>query len=204
MTATATVGASPVGVAITPDGKNANVLNSNMFVPGTVSVIDTSTNTATATLLVGQGTFGMGIMPPPPSVPFLAFGATLAIDVGGPPPEDTFNVHSSFTLSSTASNGINPVAEPVTLQVGTYTAIIPAGSFTKHKTFSFEGVIGGVSLDALIKPTGTLRYEFNAKGQGASLTGTMNPVAVALTIGDDSGATSVTAHIARQNVCFQA
>jgi hypothetical protein len=102
-------------------------------------------------------------------------------------------------LSSTASNGINPVAEPVTLQVGTYTTIIPAGSFAKHKngSFSFAGVIGGVSLDPLIKPTGTLRYEFNAKGQGASLTGTTNPVAVALTIGDDSGTTSVTAKISR-------
>ena len=97
---------------------------------------------------MGQGTFGMGIMLPPPSVPFLAFGATLTIDVGGgPPSEDTFNVHSSFTLSSTASNGINPVAEPVTLQVGTYTTVIPAGSFTKHKSGSFTpaGVIGRVS-----------------------------------------------------------
>jgi len=38
--------------------------------------------------------------------PFLAFSATLTIDFGGPPPENTFNLHSSFTLSSTASNGI--------------------------------------------------------------------------------------------------
>jgi hypothetical protein len=54
-----------------------------------------------------------------------------------------------------------------------------------------------VNLDALIKPTGTLRYEFHAKGQGASLTGTTNPVPVSLTIGDDTGTTPVTAHIAR-------
>jgi probable HAF family extracellular repeat protein len=131
--------------------------------------------------------------------PFLAFSATLNIDCGGPPPEDTFNLHSSFTLSSTASNGINPVTEPVTLQVGTFTTTIPPGSFSKHKngSFTFAGVIGGVSLDALINHTGTLRYEFDAKGQGASLTGTTNPVTVALTIGDDRGTTSVTAHIAR-------
>jgi hypothetical protein len=55
-------------------------------------------------------------------------------------------------------------------------------------------VIGGVSQDALINHTGTLRYEFDAKGQGARTT---NPVTVALTIGDDRGTTSVTAHIAR-------
>jgi probable HAF family extracellular repeat protein len=40
------------------------------------------------------------------SVPFLAFNATLTIDFGGPPPEDTFNLHSSFTLSSTAPGSI--------------------------------------------------------------------------------------------------
>jgi len=137
--------------------------------------------------------------------PFLAFSATLTIDFGGPPPENTFNLHSSFTLSSTASNGINPVTEPVTLQVGTVTTTLPPGSFSMHKngSFTFAGVIGGVSLDAQIKPTGTLRYEFQAKGKGASLTGTTNPVPVMLTIGDDSGTTSVTAHIARQNAGFQ-
>jgi hypothetical protein len=42
---------------------------------------------------------------------------------------------------------------------------------------------------------GTLRYEFHAKGQGASLTGTKNPVPVMLAIGDDSGTASVKAAI---------
>jgi hypothetical protein len=133
------------------------------------------------------------------ATPFLAFNATLKIDFGGPPPEDTFNLHSGFTLSSSASNGINPVTEPVTLQVGTVITTISPGSFSMHKngSFTFAGLIGGVNLDALIKPTGTLRYEVHAKGQGASLTGTTNPVPVSLTIGDDTGTTSVTAHIAR-------
>jgi hypothetical protein len=98
-------------------------------------------------------------------------------------------------LSSTAS--IDPVAEPVTLQVGTFTTTIPPGSFKKNKqgTFSFEGVIGGVRLEALIKPTGTPRYVFQVTAKRASLTGTTNPVPVALTIGDDSGTTSVKADI---------
>ena len=52
-----------------------------------------------------------------------------------------------------------------------------------------------MSLEAKIKPTGTLRYAFNAEGDGASLTGTTNPVPVTLTIGDDSGTTSVKAKI---------
>ncbi len=54
---------------------------------------------------------------------------------------------------------------------------------------------GGIEPPPAIKPTGTLLYAFNAEATGASLTGTMNPVPVMLTIGDDSGATSVTAAI---------
>jgi hypothetical protein len=50
-------------------------------------------------------------------------------------------------------------------------------------------------LNALIKPTGTLRYAFHAAATGASLTGTKNPVQVTLTIGDDRGLTSVAARI---------
>jgi hypothetical protein len=99
-------------------------------------------------------------------------------------------------LSSTAP-AINPVTEPVTLQVGTFTTTIPPGSFKKQKdgSFTFRGKLQGVGLGALIKRTGTLRYLFEAKGLGANLTGTVNTVYATLTIGGDSGATSVTADI---------
>jgi hypothetical protein len=56
-------------------------------------------------------------------------------------------------------------------------------------------VINGVTLEALIKPTGTLRYAFQAKATGPDLTGTKNPVFVTLIIGGDSGATSLNASI---------
>ncbi len=52
-----------------------------------------------------------------------------------------------------------------------------------------------MSLGAVIKPTGTLRYLFEAKANGANLAGTKNTVYTTLTIGDDSGTTSVTAAI---------
>ena len=68
-------------------------------------------------------------------------------------------------LSSTAP-AINPVTQPVTLQAGTFSITIPAGSFNENGKgiFSFEGVINGVTLRALIKSTGTLRYAFQANG----------------------------------------
>jgi len=133
------VGSGPFGVAITPDGKHVYVANRES-VPGTVSVIDTGSNIVvagpptTTPFTVGNGPIGVGITPP---VQFRALSATLDIHFGGAPNQDTFNWHSQFTLSSTASNGINPVTEPVTLQVGTFGTTIPPGSFTKNRNGSF-------------------------------------------------------------------
>jgi hypothetical protein len=118
------------------------------------------------------------------------------------PNTDRFALESHFTLSSTAL-GINPVTDPVTLKIGTFTTTIPPGSFKQYGdgdehddgVFSFHGVIDGVKLEALIKPTGTLRYAFDAEGKGANLAGTTNPVQVMLIIGGNSGTTSVKADI---------
>jgi hypothetical protein len=162
-----------------------------------VSVIDTATNTVVATVPVGGSAGFVGIVPPPPGVPFLAFGANLAIAFGGAPNRDSFALQSSFTLSSTAP-AINPLTQPVTLQVGTFATSIPPGFFKEiggAVEFVFAGVINGVSLQALILQTGTLQYALQAKATGASFTGTKNPVYVTLTIGGDSGATSVMAKI---------
>ncbi len=128
----------------------------------------------------GNNTTGAAWVFVTPSVPFLAFRAQLEIAFGRAPNQDAFALESSFTLSSTAP-GINPVTEPVTLQIGTFSTTIPPGSFKQiGRLFTFAGAIGGASLEALITPTGTLRYAFVASAQGASLTGTTNPVTVRL------------------------
>jgi YVTN family beta-propeller protein len=52
----------PYGVAITPDGRHAYVTNT--ATPGsTVSVIDTTSNTVTATIDLGQEPYGVAITP---------------------------------------------------------------------------------------------------------------------------------------------
>lgn len=119
--ATIPVGGS--GVAITPDGNRAYVTNSDS---NNVSVIDTGKNTVAATVPVGGFLLGIAIMPPPPAVPFVAFNAKLQIDIDRDPKKDAFALESSFTLSSTASNGIHPHTEPVTLRIGTFSIIIPS------------------------------------------------------------------------------
>jgi YVTN family beta-propeller protein len=157
--ATVPVGMAPDWVAVTPDGKHAYVVNSGSSTVA-VSVIRTATNTVVATVPVGILSSEVGIVPPPPGVPFLAFSATaLDIAFGAAPNEDSFNLHSNFTLTGTAP-AINPVTQAVTLQVGTFSITYPPGSFTKQPdgSFFFTGVIGGVSLKAQIYPTVTLQY----------------------------------------------
>jgi len=96
--ATVTVGNNPEGVAVTPDGKHAYVTN---FGSNNVTVVRTATNTVVATIPVGAEPLAVGIIPPP-GVPFLAFSARLAITFGAAPNQDSFNLHSPITLSSTA------------------------------------------------------------------------------------------------------
>ncbi|MGH6848500.1 MAG: YncE family protein, partial [Methylocella sp.] len=190
-TVVATVTSGNGALSIAPDGKHVYAAaGSGVF------VIATASNTVVATIPVPAGAVAAAIVPPPPGVPFLAFNARLAIQFGGTPNLDSFGLGSSFIMSSTAP-AIDPLTQPVTLQVGSFATTIPIGSFVKQKdgSFTFKGVIDGVRLDALIKQTGTLRYAFFAQAGGATLTGTVNTVYATLIIGGDSGATSITAEI---------
>jgi hypothetical protein len=135
-------------------------------------------------------------VPPPPGVPFSAFGVKLAIEVGKSPNPGAFELLSVYTLGQ-SSNGINPVAEPVTFQIGTFATTIPAGSFagTGFGPFTFGGVVDGVNLQVRIEPTGTKRYNLKAEARHPNLIGTVNPVPVTLTIGNNGGTVSVKADI---------
>jgi hypothetical protein len=140
---------------------------------------------------IGQITFS------PSSVscaaPFASSFAKLEITAG---PPQGFDLNESFTLGAN-SNGINPVTENVTLQIGPFSVTIPAGSFKLNPNgrFAFQGVINGVSLDVQIVPLGNNMFTFKAEGTGVDLTGLFNPVTVVLTIGDDTGSTAVTAQL---------
>jgi len=109
---------------------------------------------------------------------------------------DEFELKATFTLGS-GSNGIAPLTEAVTVQIGTFSTTIPAGSFKQHKgRFVFEGTINGVRLEATFRSLILGNdYEVKIEGRGANLTGTKNPVTVSLTIGDDSGSKATTAKI---------
>jgi len=121
---------------------------------------------------------------------FSAFSAQLEISSGHSP---GFELNAKFSLAA-SSNGISPVAEEVTLQIGTLWEIVPPGSFVakNNGTFAFEGVINGVKLEVQIKPLGNYRFTLKADG-GVNPTALTNHVNVALTIGNDTGLTAVAA-----------
>ena len=120
-------------------------------------------------------------------VPFSAFSARLAVSSFKP----SFTLLADFTLGST-SNGINPLFEAVTLRVGSFTTTIPPGSFTMTApgTYAFIGVIDSVSLNVLIKLKAGKEYTSQATAN-VNLVKTKSPVPVTLTIGNDTGTTTV-------------
>jgi YVTN family beta-propeller protein len=160
------VGSFPYGVAVTPDGKHVYVTNSSTT-SSSVSVIDTASNTVVATVGVGIG--GIDIT------------AWVAFTPDGKHAYVANQSDNTVSVIDTATN--------------TVVATVPVGSSPIAVGIIPPPVINGVTLRALIKSTGTLRYAFQAESVSASFTGTQNAVYVTLAIGGDSGATSVTAMI---------
>ena len=120
-----------------------------------------------------------------------AFSAELEISGGT---SSGFELKAKFTLA-TSSDGINPLTEPVTVQVGTFFRIIPPGSFhlNQYGNFVFEGVINGAHLEAWLTPLTSNSFSFTAEGSGVDGTALTNPVPVSLAIGNDTGSTTVVA-----------
>lgn len=97
----------------------------------------------------------------------------------------------SFDLSSDVmfAGAVDPLTQNVTLQIGSYSVTIPAGSFvrTKKGDYVFQGTIDGVSLQVRLVPQSNGSYTLEAQGSGADLSATANPVTVALTMTDANG-----------------
>jgi hypothetical protein len=105
----------------------------------------------------------------------------------------SFELEGSFTLGAT-SNGIAPLSEAVTVTAGSYKATIPAGSFKLSSTgsFVFQGTIGGVKVEMSITPSTTIKNKYSFEFEApVDLSGAGSPVSVSVTVGDDTGSTSV-------------
>ena len=166
-----------IQIAVTPDGKYVYVPTGS----NDVAVIETTSNTIIKTVAVGSSPTGIAVTPDGVDVYVANQGS------------------NSVSAVSTASNEIHPDTEPVKLQVGPFIATIAPGSFKRRwdRSYTFEGVISSVRLEARIELRNGFRYAFHAEAKGANLSGTTNPVQVSLGIGDDAGLTSVKVHFDR-------
>jgi hypothetical protein len=88
----------------------------------------------------------------------------------------------------TSGTPVDLGADDVQLHVGTAALTIPHGALKKRKqAVVFHGRFNGVVLQGRIAPLGGGAFRFLAAGHGANLTGTTNPVTVALMVGTDRG-----------------
>jgi hypothetical protein len=131
------------------------------------------------------------------TVPFSSFNADLAIDKGRNP--GFLMGSTTFTLGS-ASTGLQPASEAMTLQIANYTLTLPAGSLHKlwnasNAPYGYEGTVNGVNLVLGIVPLRNNEFQFDAAGSPVTFAGVKNPVTISLTFGNDSGTTSVNALI---------
>ncbi len=113
-------------------------------------MIVSSSNTVVATVPVGSGPFGVAIKP---TAPLSDFNAPLAIDDGRHP---GFVVTSTFTPGS-ASTGLNPATEAMTLEMANYTLTLPPGSFHQlwkagNAPYGYDGTVNGATLGLVLTP----------------------------------------------------
>jgi 6-phosphogluconolactonase len=128
--------------------------------------------------------------PPPPST---GLAANLQIS-SSPPPGFDLNA----TLSLDTSLVADPLAQPVTIQLGDFSLTIPAGSFKYFRngvnegTYLFQGVIGRTTLKVQIVPLSGNEFQISAYGKHVDVSRFSSPVIVTVGIGDNSASTSVT------------
>ena len=124
-------------------------------------------------------------------VPFSSFDPSATIQLN----KGAFSLSGTFTLG-TGSGIFAPARQPVQFQVGTFSAIIPAGSFTTgNGPSTYKGTINGAALSISITSNGKAKYSFTVKGTGADLNGTANPVPIGLAVGDSIGQKSINARL---------
>ena len=132
---------------------------------------------------------------------FATFTARAELKLGPQAEDDSFKLKGYFKLAA-SSNGIDPIAEDVTVQLGTFSKTIPAGSFqsggpgfkywNQAEQFGvwIKPTSGQGQSSPQVQPNGHQQqgsYEVSAVASAVNLNGTVSPPKVGITIGDDFG-----------------
>jgi hypothetical protein len=110
---------------------------------------------------------------------------------------DRYDITGEFTLSEFSDGIVDPVAEEVTIQVGTYSLVIPANSFEAKRGkegAEFQGSVNGALVHASIEIVGPLTYRYQVEARKVDLTDSPIPLKFSLKIGTDVGVTSIPLH----------
>ncbi|HXH50576.1 MAG TPA: beta-propeller fold lactonase family protein [Terriglobia bacterium] len=112
--------------------------------------------------------------------------------LAGPPPG--FDLEATLVLDSGLV--VDPLTQPVAIQIGTFVLNLPAGSFkvfqngTHSSIYLFQGVINSITLKVQITPLGQNQFQISAIGKQIDLTSLVDQsVTVAVSIGGNSAST---------------
>jgi hypothetical protein len=127
-----------------------------------------------------------------PLKPFASFVPSLRLAMKPGAKDGTFTLSGAFGLDA-ASDGVNPAEEAVTLQVGDYTTMIPAGSFKSNKAgkYVYNKILPEITLIITITPFGGANYSFAATAKATDLTRKVIPIEVGLSIGNEGAHTTL-------------
>ena len=105
---------------------------------------------------------------------------------------DAFEFRGEFSVNIT-SEGIDPVNEDLRLSVGAFVIELPPGSFTEVEPGYYvveEEINGGGIIFELIERDDEI-YVAEIRAEGVDLTGTLNPITIAIRIGNDEGEATI-------------
>jgi 40-residue YVTN family beta-propeller repeat len=188
---------------ITPDGTLAYLADG---IDDAVVVWDTTTLLPVATIQLkishppafpGSRPEGMAVGAIPPAIPFAAFSVSkLQINSQGFSDNGSFTLGAGHAAATASTSTLDPVTQNVTLTAGSYTLMIPAGSFRKDGTnlhWKFDGQIGSVRVNADIKQQNksTTQFDYSFGVNGPNLTSALRPIRVSLKIGLNVGSSNV-------------
>ena len=110
---------------------------------------------------------------------------------------DKYDIGGEFTLSEFSDGIVDPVAEEVTIKVGTYSLVIPANSFEAKRGkegAEFQGSVNGSLVHASIESVGPQTYRYQVEAHKVDLTDSPIPLKFSLKIGTDVGVTTIPLH----------
>ena len=128
------------------------------------------------------------------STPPPAAGLTASLQISTTPPPG-FNLNATLSLDSSLE--VDPLTQPVDIQIGNFSLTLPAGSFMTFQdgvnsgTYLFQGVVNSTTLKVQIEPLSQNQFQIYAYGKQVDLTDLSSPVTVTVGIGGNSASASV-------------